>query len=261
VIRTIATVVIALIALAARPASAACQFADPPAKTMDVEVGSTTDSLTGNRENWDAQYITVATRDGPVHAAYASVTTDQRFGLSDISYEGGSYFPLTSKLLFDAIASFSPTHQVLPDSALQGGLDLRAGSGYGYQATYAQRNYPSAVAGIATVGADRYRGNRHFSVTLTATHLSNVPGTAMSAGVAYAGYLRCDTLSFALSGGRDVENTGVGANVAIYQTISYTANDLHWFTPHTALGFGAGWYLLTGAYDRFELHVALHERL
>ncbi len=241
--------------------AAACQFADPPAKTMDVEAGSTTDTLTGDRENWNAQYISVATRDGPAHAAYADVTTDQRFGLSDITYEAGSYFPLAPKLMFDAIASFSPTHQVLPNSALQGGLDLRAGNGYGYQAGYAQRNYPSAIADIATAGADRYRGNRHCSVMVTAVHLSNVPGIAMSAGVAYASYLRCDTLSLALSGGRDVENTGVGSNVALYQTISYTANDLHWFTPHTALGFGVGWYLLTGAYDRFEFHIALHERL
>ncbi len=240
---------------------AACLFTDPPAKRLDVEAGSTSDTLTGNRGTWNEQYLTVATRDGPGHAAYAAVTTDQRFGLDDITYEGGAYVPLAPKLTLDAIASFSPTHQVLPDSALQGGLDLRAGNGYGYQATYAQRNYPSAIADIATAGADRYRGNRHFSVTVTAVHLSNVPGIAMSADAAYTGYLRCDTLSVAVSGGRDVENTGTGANVAIYQTISYSANDLHWLTPHTALAFGAGWYLLTGAYDRFELHVALHERL
>ncbi|MGD0966982.1 MAG: YaiO family outer membrane beta-barrel protein [Candidatus Aquilonibacter sp.] len=240
---------------------AACQFADPPAKRVDVEAGSTTDTLTGNRGTWDEQYLSVATRDGPAHAAYADVTTDQRFGLSDITYEGGAYVPVAPKLTFDAVASFSPTHQVLPASTLQGGLDLRGGDGFGYQATYTQRNYPTAIAGIATAGADRYRGNQHFSLSVTAVHLSNVPGTAMSAGVAYTGYLRCDNLSFALSGGRDVESTGIGANVALYQTISYTANDLHWFTPHTALGFGLGWYLLTGAYDRFELRVALHERL
>ena len=165
----------------------ACLFADPPAKRWDVEAGSSTDTLTGNRGTWNEQYLTVAMRDGPQHAAYAAVTTDQRFGLNDITYEAGAYVPIAPKLIFDAIASFSPTHQVLPDSALQGGLDLRAGSGYGYQATYAQRNYSSAIADIATAGADRYRGNQHFSVTLTAVHLSNVPGTAMSAGVAYTG--------------------------------------------------------------------------
>lgn len=240
---------------------AACQFADPPAKRLDVEAGSTSDTLTENRGTWSEQFLTVATRNGPGRGAYAAITTDQRFGLGDITYEGGWYTPLAPRLLFDVVAAFSPTHQVLPNSDLQGGLDLRAGGGYGYQATYAQRNYPSTVAAIATVGADRYQGNKHFSVTLTAVHLSNVPGTAMSAGVAYTEYLHCDNLSVALSGGRDVENTGAGANVAIYQQISYTANDLHWFTPHTALGFGAGWYLLTGAYDRFELHIALHERL
>ncbi len=240
---------------------AMCQFADPPAKRLDVQAGSTSDTLTENRGTWNEQSLSVATRDGPGRGAYAAVTSDQRFGLSDITYEGGWYTPLATKVLFDVIAAFSPTHQVLPNSALQGGLDLRSGGGYGYQASYAQRNYSSAVADIATVGADRYRGNHHFSISLTAVHLSDVPGTAMSAGIVYTGYLHCDNLSFALSGGRDVENTGVGANVAIYQQISYTADDLHWFTPHTALGFGGGWYLLTGAYDRFELHIALHERL
>jgi YaiO family outer membrane protein len=251
----------ASVVVAAAPAYADCQLADPPAKTLTAQAGASTDTLTGNRGTWGEQYVSLTERDGTSHSAYAQVTTDQRFGLADTTYEGGSYFPITSRLLADVIASFSPTHQVLPETTLQGGLDLRAGQGYGYQAQYVQRNYSTAVADIATGGADRYVGNQHFGVTVTSTHLSNVPGTALSAGVYYARYLHCDTVSLAASGGRDVENTGVGANVAIYQTINYTASDVHWFTPRTALSFGAGWYLLTGAYDRFELEMALHERI
>lgn len=259
-IRLTVVALITLMTAITGPAFADCVVSVPVVKTLDAEVGSTTDALTGNRGTWGEQYVTVSTRNGHTNSDYATIITDQRFGLNDITYEAGSYVPLAPKLTFDAIASFSPTHQVLPATTLEGGLDLRVGQGYGYQATYTQRNYPTTIADIATIGADRYAGDAHFSAAITSVHLSNVPGTAMSAGVTYARSLRCDNLSFALSGGRDVENTGTGANVAIYQVISYTASDLHWFTPHTALSLGAGWYLLTGAYDRFEVHVALHER-
>ncbi len=251
----------AIALLTAQPALADCRFAAAPAKTLTAEVGATTSSLTGNRDNWDEQYITIADRSGPTHYTYAHVARDQRFGLSDTTYESGAAFPLAPKLVANAMASFSATHNVLPESTLSAGLDLRGTLGYGYQAQYTQRNYDAAVADIATVGADRYVGDRRFGLTLTAAHLSNVPGIAMSAGLTYARYLACDTLSFGVSGGRDAENTGIGSNVAIYQAINYSANALHWFTPHTALSLGAGWYILTGAYDRFEVEVALHERI
>ena len=238
----------------------ACLFVDPPAKRVDVEAGSTTDTLTGNRGTWNEQYLSVATRDGPEHAAYAAVTSDQRFGLSDITYEAGAYLPVapsSRSTPSPPLARLTRCFRIRPSKAASTSEPVT--DTVTRQPTR-NETIPVRLRTLRRPARDRYRGNRHFSVTITAVHLSNVPGTAMSAGVAYTGYLRCDTLSLALSGGRDVESTGVGANVALYQTISYTANDLHWFTPHTALGFGAGWYLLTGAYDRFELHVALHER-
>ena len=80
-----------------------------------------------------------------------------------------------------------------------------------------RRNYSSAVADIATVGADRYRGNQHFSVTLTAVHLSNVPGTAMSAGVAYTGISALRHPVICALGRERRRKHGLGANVAIYQ--------------------------------------------
>jgi YaiO family outer membrane protein len=257
----IVALALVLVALTSGRAVASCRFTEPPARALAAQVGSTTDTLTGNRGNWNEQYAVLSTRDAPSHASYASVTTDQRFGLSDITYEGATYFLLAPNLNASAVLSFSPTHQVLPDSTLQGGLDLRLAHGDGVQADFTQRNYPGAVADILTGGADRYTGNQHFGVSVTAVHLSNVPGTAMSAGLTYARTLRCDDLSLAVSGGRDVENTGVGANVAIYQTINYSANVQHWLTPYTAISLGAGWYLLTGAYDRFEVHLALNQRI
>jgi YaiO family outer membrane protein len=248
------------IMLACGDAEASCRSVEPPSRSLTAQLGATTDTLTGNHSDWNEQYLILSTRAGPAHASYASVTADQRFGLSDVTYEAGTYFLLAPKLYADAIASFSPTHQVLPNSTLQGGLDLRLDRGYGIQAGFTQRNYPTAVAGILTTGADRYAGNDHVSITITAVHLSNVPGIAMSAGIAYARTLRCDDLYLAVSGGRDVENTGVGANVAIYQTINYTASVNHWLSPFTAIRLGAGWYLLTGAYDRFEVHLAINQR-
>jgi YaiO family outer membrane protein len=258
-IRRITIALILLFALSAQPVLAACQPADPPAKTLDAELGATSDSLTGNRQNWDEQYLTLSARDG-TQSEYASVTDDQRFGLRDTTYEAGTYFSPIPHLNVNAIASFSPTHLVLPESTFQGGVDLRAAGGYGYQGEYTQRNYSGAVANIASIGSDRYVRNKHLSALVTLVHLSNVPGLAASAGVVYAQYLRCDDLKFSLSSGRDVESTGVGANVALFHMISYDANDLHWITPHLALNVGAGWYLLTGAYDRFEVRLALHER-
>src|SRR6202007_3067870 len=103
---------------------------------------------TQNRGNWDEQYVTLVDRDGTAHSAYLRAADDTRFGQSDPSYEGGTYVAVDPKLILNAIANFSPTHQVLADSTLQGGFDARTGGGYGYQAEYAQRNFSTTIADI-----------------------------------------------------------------------------------------------------------------
>jgi YaiO family outer membrane protein len=252
-----------VVALAAATgfADAACSLREQPTKRVDLESGVSNDTLTQNRGNWDEQYVTLVDRDGNARSAYVRAADDTRFNQSDPSYEAGTYVSVDPKLILNAIANFSPTHQVLPDSTLQGGLDARTGGGYGYQLEYGQRNFTASTADIGTIGADRYFGVDRIAATVSLARLSGVPGLAMSEGVTFARYLPCDGLSFSTSTGRDVESTGVGANLAVYHAISYDVNDVHWFTPHLALNVGMGWYLLVGAYDRFEIRIALHERL
>ena len=250
-----------LLAICVPPAQAGCGMTELPAKTVQAEAGVVSDALTGNRAGWNESYLLVAARDGNTRSVYARAATDQRFGVSDSQYEGGVSLAAFRHLNFNVSAAYSPQHQTLPQSALSGGVDVRGGGGYGYQLQYSARSYSTVNADTISAGADRYFRDRRVAVAFSFAQLSNVPGTAVSAGVRYGRYLPCDNESITIATGRDVENTGVGSNLAVYRAYTYDVNDLHWLSPRFAVNLGAGWNLLSGAYDRFEVRFALHERL
>ena len=239
---------------------AACTVPPPPVKTVTVEAGASRDAVTKGPA-WEEQSLSIASRDGNRFSAYGRFASDTRFGSTDPSYEAGVYSALGPHLIANVEGAFSPTHDFLPATTETGGLDWRTNGGYGYQSQFTQRNYATQIAGITTLGADRYAGVNRYALGVTLANLSSVPGTAVTVHGAFARYLACDDETFSVSGGRDVEPTGVAGQVAVYQSYSYDVNDVHWFTPRTALNAGAAWILLIGAYDRFELRLALRERL
>lgn len=247
--------------LFASPAIAACSFAELPAKSVQIESGVTSDGLTQNRGEWNEQYLQAVARNGNQFSVYGRVADDQRFGVSDPSYEVGLYTKLGKNVIADLSGNFSPTHIVLPATVTSGGIDYRMAHGYGVQGHFAERTYPSQNAGIVTLGFDRYAGVAHVGLVLSFARLSTVPGTAVSETLVLARYFPCDNESISISNGRDVESTGVGSGVAVFKAIGYDLNDVHWISKRFALNIGAGWYLLVGAYDRFEVRIALRERL
>ena len=254
---------LALCALAAASplrVAASCSFKEFPSKSVQIEEGVSSSPLTRNRGVWHEDSLLVVARDGNKRSGYVRAASDQRFGLTDNVYEGGAYLGVSPHLILNAIGSFSPQHQTLPSSTTGGGADVRTGGGYGYQIQYTARTYTSLSANTTTLGADRYFADRRVALIISMATLSNVPGTAISEGLTYARYLPCDNESFNVSSGRDVENAGAGT-LALYRTITYDANDVHWFTTRFGLDMGAGWSVLIGAYNRFEVRVALRERI
>ena len=247
--------------LFASPTLAACAFTELPAKSVQVEAGVTSDGLTKNRGGWNEQYLQAVSRNGNQFSAYGRIAEDQRFASNDPSYEAGFYTELGKHLIADLSGNFSPTHSVLPATVVSGGLDYRLSDGYGVQGHFAERTFPTQTVGITTLGVDRYAGIARVAVVFSFAHLSTAPGTAVSETLVIARYLPCDNESVSISNGRDVELTGVGSGPAVFKAVGYDVNDVHWFTKHLALNVGAGWYLLIGAYNRFEVRVALRERL
>ena len=247
--------------LAAQGARASCLVAEPPSKSLTVESGASASGLTGGRAGWQERSLAVVSRAGSRSSVYGRAASDSRFGSTDLSYEAGTYQPLGAHVIGNVDGQFSPTHAFLPATTESAGLDWRTSGGYGYQAQYAQRNYPAQIAGITSIGADRYVGANRFALGVTLANLTSVPGTAMSAHLAFGRYLACDEESLSVSAGRDVEATGVTGQVAVFKTYTYDVNEVHWFTRHFGLDAGAQWDLLIGAYDRFELRLALRERL
>ena len=242
-------------------ASARGSIPPPPTQRVTMEVGASNATLTKNRGNWSSSSLLLEERDGNRHSAYIRAADDLRFGQNDNDYEGGAYLAVRPHVIVDLIGSFSPQHNILPASSLQGDLDLRAGGGYGYQAGYASRQYSTVGASIENLGMDRYFRDLRVAGTVTFARLTNVPGIALSEGVSMARYLPCDTENLALSTGRDVENVGIGAPPAVYHSLTVFLGDTHRLSSRTGLDLGLGWYGLTGAYDRFEVRVALRERL
>lgn len=256
-----AAAAIVAVVLSSQAARAGCRLAEAPSKSLTLESGASASALTAGRTEWQERSFTVVSRAGSRSSVYGRAASDSRFGSTDLSYEAGAYQPLGAHLIGNVEGSFSPTHAFLAGTTESAGLDLRTSGGYGYQAQYAQRNYPAQTAAITTIGADRYAGANHFTLGVTLANLTSVPGTAVSGRIGFARYLACDEESLSVSAGRDVESTGVIGQVAVFKTYTYDVNDVHWFTPRFGLNVGAEWALLTGAYDRFELRLALRERL
>lgn len=250
-----------IMTLAPVVASARCSLRPPPPKRLSIEEGVSTDTLTKNRGTWHQTSLVAIARNGATQSTYARIAEDERFGATDTQYEIGAYRPVATHVIGDAILSFSPQHHTLPASALEGDLDIRSAAGYGYQIGYEARNYSAVGASIERVGADRYFRDLRVATTLTVAHLSNVSGLALSEGASVTRYLSCDTELFAVSTGRDVENTGFGAQLAVYHSLTFNVSDLHWLSPHFGIDAGLGWDELTGAYNRFEVRFALRERI
>lgn len=246
------------LALCATPASAGCT-APASAKTLTVEAGAATDAVT-NHQNWWEQSLTVVARDGNRSSLYGRAASDERFGATDPNYELGAYSALGPHFIGMLDGSFSPTHINLPATTESASLDWRTNGGYGYQAQYAERNYTLQNAGILSLGGDRYAGVNRYALGVTLAGVTGVPGIALTMRGGFARYFSCDEESYSVAGGRDVESTGVPGQVAVYKALSFDANDVHWFSQRWGVNAGAGWYLLIGAYNRFEVRLALRER-
>ena len=250
---------VAIVALlCVTPARAECPVAEQ-VKYVEVEGGGTTDNLTQGREQWNGQYLQALAKNGAASTVFARAGFDQRFGQNDPSYEAGAYANIVPHVTANVDASFSPTHIVLPNDQLGGGLDWRIGDGYGLQAQYTDRTYPTQSAGITALGIDRYVGTQHFTAGVTFATLTGVPGTALTERIGYGRTYRCDAVSFTVANGRDVELIAPGS-LGIYHTVVLDGNDVHWLTQHVGLDLGLGWYVLTGAYNRLEARFAVRER-
>lgn len=253
-------IVCAFAIMSAHAAGAACIASAPATHSTTVEAGANVDALTRDRGAWDREALTVFARGSTAQSVYAQVSDERRFGATDPGYGAGATSALLPNLIADAEASFSPTHVNVPENVLGGGFDIRMSHGYGVQTHFEQRNYPMQIAGITTLGADRYVGSDRFSVGVALAHLSGVPGTALSEQVRFARYLACDEEAFSIADGRDVETVGPARGLAVYHAISYDASDVHWISPRFGIVAGVGWNVLLGAYNRLEVRLAVRRR-
>jgi YaiO family outer membrane protein len=232
---------------------------DPP--DVQVEAGWNNDQLTGNRVPWNEQYLNAIVKEGNGLTYYGNISQNERFSRHDTRYEAAVYLPTDtrhSNLMVDA--AFSPQHDVLPASEIEGAYDLRAGGGYGYDGGFDERNYANTNVSIYTAGADRYFGVNQLAYVASFAALKGSPGVAFSQTMRWSVFEGADRFSVAASAGRDVENTGVGNNVAVFRTFVLDGDALHWFNSQTALHFGIGYDgLYPHAYDRFEVRLGLRE--
>ena len=251
-----------IIALVAAPELARASCApQPPAPVTELEGGTSSSAVSHNHGSWNRAYLLATLHNTSNGAIYAGAAREERFNSSDNAYEAGFYQRIARNLTLTGSGTVSPQHDFLPENSLSGGLELRGGDGYGAQVGYTTRNYVDQRAQIVTTGIDRYAGNSRVGFVVSLAGLTNVTGVAMSETLQAAKYLPCDTAQASLSLGRDVENTGAVNQVAVYSTRSIDLNDIHWFSPRTALNAGVGWYVLTGAYARLEVRLAIRQRL
>jgi YaiO family outer membrane protein len=241
------------------PSPAATATPDP---YLDVETGWVHDQLTGNRAPWNDGYLDATLKEASGVTLYGDFSQNSRFSQADTQYNAGIYLPTDarhSNLMISG--AVSPQRNVLPADEFDTVYDLRAGGGYGCQVGFDRRNYTGTNVSVYTAGADDYFGMNHLVYTASFAALNNVPGIAFSQSVQWSIYRGQDKVSFTAAAGRDVESTGIDNGVAVYKTLVFDFDDLHWLDRSTAVHFGVGYDGLTpDAYDRLEVRLGLRER-
>jgi len=151
----------ALIALLALPPCAAGQ--DAPRIHFDYSLQR--EHLTGGRTPWTEHLLQFDVRDAAGLAGGARLRRTQRFSLNDT--EAGAWVnkPLGGGWSVMIDLSASPTHEVLPKTALLGQIEKRLAGGWGIQAGIKRSAYTGSRADLRMLTVDRYVGAHRIAYT------------------------------------------------------------------------------------------------
>src|SRR5262245_29094081 len=136
-----------------------------PAAAVEAEAGATYEHLTNDQPDWRSLYLDASQTFAPRQTLYGTVRETERFALRDVELAAGYAHPFGAKWTTVIEASYSPDHNVLPESSVFGQLFREAGGGWVFNGGARFNTYTGSDARTLSAGVERYIG--HYRVAYT----------------------------------------------------------------------------------------------
>jgi len=190
-----------------------------------------TESLTRNLGTWRTTDFHLQRKFTDGKIIWGGFRYSQRKSVFDQQIIGGIYKPLTKKWAITAEGQYSPTNNFVGKVNLLGKVEKIFKKGWIGHVGARFRSYDDVKVLTQFTTAERYWGNNLAGYTLNITTLST-GGTALGHRVHYSRYYgeRVNSIGFAISGGKEVENLAGNLGVLRTDVWSVSASVRHWIT-------------------------------
>ena len=190
-----------------------------------------TESLTRNLGTWRTTDFHLQRKFTDGKIVWGGFRNSQRKSVFDQQVIGGIYKPLTKKWAVTAEGQYSPTNNFVGKVNLLGKVEKVFKKGWIGHVGARFRSYDDVKVLTQFTTAERYWGNNLAGYTLNITTLST-GGTAFGHRVHYSRYYgeRVNSIGFAVSGGKEVENLAGNLGVLRTDVWSVSASIRHWIT-------------------------------
>lgn len=222
-----------------------------------LEFGHGRESLTNNYSDWTNTYLLGSRKLGERQIVYGGLRETERFDLKDNEVHAGLYFPLGESWGGVIEASYSPTHEVLPQGSVYGFLQKNFRGGWGMGLGLRHSEYTSTASNVVSLLGERYWGNFRGAYTLYSGRPEGASSAASHRLQFNYYYDVRSTVGMSYTNGREVESLGPPQGVISTDVQSWALSGQHWFTPSWAMTYGLTQHEQGTLYRRQGLQLGL----
>lgn len=222
-----------------------------------VEFGHGRESLTNNYSDWTNTYLLGSRKLGERQVVYGGLRQTERFDLRDNEAHAGLYFPVGDTWGGVLEASYSATHEVLPQSSAYGFLQKNFSGGWGLGLGLRHSEYTASASNVVSLLAERYWGNFRGAYTLYSGRPEGASSAASHRLQINYYYDERSTIGMSYTNGREVESLGPPRGVISTDVQSWAVNGQHWFSPLWAMTYGLIQHEQGALYRRQGLQLGL----
>jgi YaiO family outer membrane protein len=247
-------------------------------KPNQVEVGGGYNALTNNYDDWHNTYL-YGSHDFATHQnIYGGVRNTNRFALNDNQFLIGTTQPLAPRWSSHFEVTHSPTHHVVADWSILGGVVYSIGDGWNVEVNEARKMY-STGSNSTSVTLDRYFSTYRLAYTVS-RGAPDGGGSAIGNRVEGDYYYGSENyIRLSLSEGDELSNEVVDGNpsappIKICNTTAprgettlvechvrgIAISGRHWFMPDWAISYQVGYHEQDNLYSDKGVQLGLRHR-
>ncbi len=204
---------------------------------VQIEVGSSYESLNNGYADWRSDYIEGEKKLGERESVYGSLLETERFNLNDTQLLAGVYYPLASRWTLLVEGNASPTHNVLAKTSALSQIQYALDSGWDVQLGARHTEYSSALTNTLLVTGERYWSNYRAAYTQSVSTLAGT-GAVSSGRIQLSKYYdERSSIGVGFSHGSEIDNLGLTRGILITPVQYIGLNGRHWFSRDWAASY------------------------